>query len=83
MQPSKLDQILGLELQRRRTQKGWSQEYLAEVTGFHRTYISQLERGLKSLSVRVLSHITNALSMTMSEFLRGVEESLNVDGQRD
>jgi transcriptional regulator with XRE-family HTH domain len=45
MQFSKLDQILGLEIQRRRIQKGWSQEYLAEVTGLHRTYISQLERG--------------------------------------
>jgi transcriptional regulator with XRE-family HTH domain len=79
MQPSKLDQILGLEIQRRRTEKGWSQEYLAEMTGLHRTYISQLERGLKSPSVRVLSHITNALSVTMSEFLRVVEESVGVD----
>ncbi|MGI2905496.1 helix-turn-helix domain-containing protein [Tolypothrix sp. VBCCA 56010] len=83
MQFSKLDQILGLEIQRRRIHKGWSQEYLAEVTGLHRTYISQLERGLKSPSVRVLSHITQALSVTMSEFLQTVEESLSVDKQRD
>jgi transcriptional regulator with XRE-family HTH domain len=81
MQPSKLDKILGLEIQRRRGEKGWSQEYLAEMTGLHRTYISQLERGLKSPSVRVLSHITSALSITMSEFLRVVEESLSADGQ--
>ncbi|MBW4511353.1 MAG: helix-turn-helix domain-containing protein [Scytonematopsis contorta HA4267-MV1] len=80
MQPSKLDKILGLEIQRRRTEKGWSQEYLAEMTGLHRTYISQLERGLKSPSVRVLSHITSALSIKMSEFLRAVEESLSADG---
>jgi transcriptional regulator with XRE-family HTH domain len=49
------------------------------MTGLHRTYISQLERGLKSPSVRVLSHIANALGVTMSEFLRVVEESLSVD----
>jgi transcriptional regulator with XRE-family HTH domain len=79
MQPSKLDQMLGLEIQHLRTEKGWSQEYLAEMTGLHRTYISQLERGLKSPSVRVLSHIANALGVTMSEFLRVVEESLSVD----
>ncbi len=79
MQPSKLDQMLGLEIQHRRTEKGWSQEYLAEMTGLHRTYISQLERGLKSPSVRVLSHITNALGVTMSEFIRVVEESLSAD----
>ncbi|WP_293336204.1 helix-turn-helix domain-containing protein [Microcoleus sp. CAWBG58] len=83
MQPSKLDQILGLEIQRRRIEKRWSQEYLAEVTGLHRTYISQLERGLKSPSVRVLSHITNALDITMGEFLRVVEELLSADGKRD
>ena len=83
MQPSKLDQVLGLEIQRRRIEKGWSQEYLAEVTGLHRTYISQLERGLKSPSVRVLSPITNALDITMGEFLRAVEERLSADGKRD
>ncbi|MBD2298487.1 helix-turn-helix domain-containing protein [Nostoc sp. FACHB-190] len=81
MQTSQLDQILGRELQRRRINQGWSQEYLAEVTGLHRTYISQLERGLKSPSVRVLSHITKALDIKMSEFLQAVEESLSVDGQ--
>jgi transcriptional regulator with XRE-family HTH domain len=81
MQTSNLDKILGLELQRRRTEKGWSQEYLAEFTGLHRTYISQLERGLKSPSVRVLSHITNALGLTMSNFLQAVEELLNADGR--
>ena len=81
MQPSNLDRILGLEIQRHRIQKGWSQEYLAEVTGLHRTYISQLERGLKSPSVRVLSHITTALGLTMSNFLQAVEELWNVDGK--
>ena len=81
MQSSKLDQILGLEIQRRRVEQGWSQEYLAEVTGLHRTYISQLERGLKSPSIRVLSHITNALGISMSKFLEVVEERLSADGE--
>lgn len=79
MKPSNLDRILGLEIQRRRTEKGWSQEYLAEVTGLHRTYISQLERGLKSPSVRVINHITNALGLTMSDFFRTVEEVLDAE----
>jgi len=79
MQLSQLDKILGLEIQRRRIENGWSQEYLAEITGLHRTYISQLERGLKSPSIRVFSHITNALGLTMSDFLHTVEESLDAD----
>ncbi len=83
MQLSKLDRTVGLEIQRRRTEKGWSQEYLAEVTGLHRTYISQLERGLKSPSVRVFSHIAKALEVTMSEFFQSIEESLSADRTRD
>lgn len=83
MQSGQLEQILGRELQRYRQEKGWSQEYLAEITGLHRTYISQLERGLKSPSVRVLSHITNALGLRMSEFFSSVEESLSVNERRD
>jgi len=79
MQSRKLDRYLGREIQRRRLEKGWSQEYLAEITGLHRTYISQLERGLKSPSIRVLSHITGALGVTMSEFLKGVEEALSAN----
>jgi transcriptional regulator with XRE-family HTH domain len=83
MQQSKLDRFLGLELQRHRRQKGWSQEYLAEITGLHRTYISQLERGLKSPSIRVLCHITTALGVTMSKFLEAVEEAISADTRRD
>lgn len=83
MQASRLDKFLGLEIQRRRIDKGWSQEYLAEITGLHRTYISQLERGLKSPSVRVLSHITSALEVTMSEFIGAVEEAISADRRRN
>lgn len=81
MQTNRLDKLLGLEIQRCRTLRGWSQEYLAEMTGLHRTYISQLERGLKSPSVRVLSYITAALNVSMSEFLAAVEEALSADRQ--
>ncbi|MFP5274040.1 helix-turn-helix domain-containing protein [Coleofasciculus sp.] len=75
----KLDRLLGFQIKRFRTAKSWSQEYLAEVADLHRTYISQLERGLKSPSVRILYQITTALGITMSELLEIVEESLNAD----
>lgn len=75
----KLDRLLGAEIQRLRSTKGWSQEYLAEVANLHRTYISQLERGLKSPSVRVLHQITTALGVTMSALLEAVEETLDAD----
>lgn len=79
MQPSELDRLLGLEIQRRRIAKRWSQESLAEVTSLHRTYISQLERGLKSPSVRVLYRIATALGVSMSILLEVVEEALRAN----
>ncbi len=79
MESTQLDKILGQQIQIHRQNKGWSQEYLAEVTGLHRTYISQLERGLKSPSVRVLHHITHALGMSISRFFQEVEELLDAD----
>lgn len=75
----KLDRLLGVQIQRLRMAKGWSQEHLAEVANLHRTYISQLERGLKSPSVRVLYQIATGLGVTMSALLEAVEDSLDAD----
>ena len=75
----KLDRLVGLQIQLLRLSKGWSQEYLAEKSYLHRTYISQLERGLKSPSVRVLFQITSALEVPMSELIKMVEDSLDAE----
>lgn len=83
MQSSNLDQALGTTIQSYRTKREWSQEYLAEMTGLHRTYISQLERGLKSPSIRVLNRITNAFEISISDFMKDIEESLNANTRRD
>jgi transcriptional regulator with XRE-family HTH domain len=50
-----------------------SQEALAFRCKLHPTYISQLERGLKSPTVRVLSTLAVALGTTGSELLRRAE----------
>ena len=44
-------------LKKLRTEKGISQEEFALSIGLHRTYISQLERGLKSPSLRTFAKI--------------------------
>jgi transcriptional regulator with XRE-family HTH domain len=60
-------------LRKVRTDKGLSQEELADLAGLHRTYISQIERGLKSPSLRSLEKIANGLGITLSELLRRLE----------
>lgn len=60
-----------------RRNRGISQEDLAERAGVHRTYISQLERGLKSPTLVVLMKLATALGMKASEILAQLEHELN------
>ncbi len=56
-----------------RQENGLSQEELADRAGLHRTYISQVERGLKSPSLRSLEQIAQALGVPPSALLRRME----------
>jgi transcriptional regulator with XRE-family HTH domain len=55
-------------LREARENAGISQEQLAERAGLHRTYISQLERGLKSPSLDVIVSLAKGLRITPHEF---------------
>lgn len=55
-----------------RKKKGFSQEFLAEKTGLHRTYISDLECGRRNPSLTTLLKIAHALTLTVSDLLKGV-----------
>lgn len=66
---STFEQILGRVIAERRKKAGITQEALAELCGVHVTYIGQLERGLKSPTVRVLRSIAASLGMAGSKLL--------------
>ena len=53
-----------------------SQEKLAERAGVHRTYVSQLERGLKSPMLDVLAKIALGLDIKLSRFMQLLEDEL-------
>ena len=53
-----------------RLEQGWSQELLAEKTGFHRTYIGMIERGERNLSLRNIETFANTFTITISELLK-------------
>lgn len=63
---------LGRRLRELRTAKGWSQPYLAELSGLGRIYISQLENGRKQASIGTIEVLAISFKMTVSEFLKGV-----------
>ncbi len=53
----------GLAVKKYRILKGISQEKLAEISGLHRTYISSIERGTRSISLNNIEKIANALDV--------------------
>lgn len=63
----------GRELRRVREEKGISQEELGFRAELHRTYVSQLERGLKSPSLRTLLKIGGALSYSAAKLVAAAE----------
>jgi len=65
-----IEQLLGDAIRARRAELGLSQEKLAFECGLHRTYVSQLERGQKSPTLRVLFLIAKALKMAPADLVR-------------
>ncbi len=57
-----------------RTSKGYSQEKLAELTGLHRTYISDIERGVKNVTVKKIALICLALNVSLSTLFWEVDK---------
>jgi len=47
-----------------RTSAGISQEELAFLCGLHRTYISDIERGIRNVSIENIERIAQALKVT-------------------
>lgn len=68
--------VLGETIKQRRNSLNISQEKFAELCKVHRTYISQIERGLKNVSVKILFSIAENLKTTPSELIRDVEQQL-------
>lgn len=64
---SDIAKIIGQRIRNYRTQKGLSQEKLAELVGCHPTYIGQLERGEKNATLESVEKIASAMDISLSE----------------
>jgi len=67
--PSARDR-LAANIRRLRKAQGLSQEQLAEVSEFHRTYISQLERCVTDISIDGLERLAQVLGVDITDLLR-------------
>ena len=61
--------LLGLNIQRLRHEKGWSQEDLAFESGLHRTYISGIERGIRNPTVTIVAKLAKTLGVGSGRLL--------------
>jgi len=71
-----LDEALGAELTDMRMRRRWSQQRLAEISGYDESYIRQMERGTKSATLRTLSDLSSAFSVTVSVLIKRAETRL-------
>lgn len=66
-------EVFGKNLRKYRTNLGLSQEKFAEMCDLHRTYISDIERGQRSISLGNVQKIADALKIEPYKLL--IEES--------
>ena len=63
----------GQAVRRLRTDRGLSQERLAENVGIHRTYIGDVERGLRNVGLLNVDRVTHALGTDLAGLMSEVE----------
>lgn len=61
-------------LHKRREALGISQEELSKRSGLHRTYISDVERGARNVSLKNMGRLSAALEVTPSILMRWAEQ---------
>ncbi|URN87364.1 MAG: helix-turn-helix transcriptional regulator [Pseudomonas protegens] len=74
---SEINQALSKVITYQRKIINISQEELAARADIHRTYISQIERGLKSPTLPVLFRIAAALEITTSNMILSIEKEIH------
>ncbi len=59
----------GKRLREVRLKKGFSQEWLAELAGLHRTYVSSVERGERNISILNIEKLALALKVDLADLM--------------
>ena len=65
----------GNRLRNLRQAQGMSQEKLAELSGLHRTYVGDVERGERNISLINLETLARALQISLSSLVEDVDSA--------
>jgi len=77
MKMKTLNQSISQTLIKYRHLSQLSQEELADMADIHRTYVSQIERGLKMPTLAILFKIAKALKVNPSDLIIEIERRCN------
>ena len=76
--------LVGQRIRSLRKERGMSQEQLGEKGGFHYSYIGQVERGEKNVSLLNLAKISAALEVSLSQVFTYLDrEEKRTDSEND
>lgn len=67
MSENNINVLFGKRIRQLRMQKGLSQEELGYEAGLHRTYIGQIERAEKNITLKNIAKIAKELDVKISE----------------
>ena len=73
---TRVNQAFGSAVRRFRVSQGLTQEALAERAELHRTYISDIERGARNVSLVNIARIARALSISLADLMSEVQATL-------
>ncbi|QDY81966.1 helix-turn-helix transcriptional regulator [Paenibacillus polymyxa] len=81
MEDKEVLKLVGARIRALRKEKGLSQESLGEKGGFHFSYIGQIERGEKNVSLINIAKIADALDVNLIQLFAYVNEDIKVTKQ--
>lgn len=73
---------IGVVIRRNRTDRGLSQESLAELAGLSRSFVGEIERGAAVPSVETLQRLADALGEKLSVLICQYERITERDASR-
>lgn len=69
-EPNEARKRVAANLRRVRIAAGYSQERLAQIAGFHRTYVSQIERCKLNVTIDAMWKLSELLEIDPAELLK-------------
>ena len=67
-----INKQLGMRIKYLRSLKKWSQEDLALEANVNKNYLSDLERGERNPTIKILEKIAKAFGISLSELFKGI-----------